>query len=227
MIDSVGKELQRRWAHWKCEPGPLKDFLQTPWPSASTPLDEVELIALDMEATGLDLNKDDILSIGYVIVRNGRIHLDEHEHILVRPRGEIPEDSAVIHGILDDHSQTGVSLREAMEKILPVLSGKVLVAHHARIEKGFFRAACQNLYGGHFTMPVIDTMALEKRWMDRQNQHYQGKALRLDAIRQRYNLPRYKAHNALMDAVATAEVLMAQISRTYPNGVPKLGWLMS
>ncbi|WP_418135139.1 hypothetical protein [Psychromonas sp. GE-S-Ul-11] len=38
---------------------------------------------------------------------------------------------------------------------------------------------------------------------------------RLTAVRKRYQLPQYNAHNALVDSLATAELLLAQIARIY------------
>jgi DNA polymerase-3 subunit epsilon len=37
-------------------------------------------------------------------------------------------------------------------------------------------------------------------------------SLRLDAARRRFGLPRYAAHRAATDAVATAELLLAQVA---------------
>ena len=42
--------------------------------------------------------------------------------------------------------------------------------------------------------------------------------LRLFNLRPRYNLPRYKAHNALSDAIATAELFMALAAEMAPGG---------
>jgi len=43
--------------------------------------------------------------------------------------------------------------------------------------------------------------------------------LRLHALSERYNLPRYSAHNALSDALAAAELFLAQVS--YGDGKSK------
>jgi DNA polymerase-3 subunit epsilon len=42
--------------------------------------------------------------------------------------------------------------------------------------------------------------------------------LRLSALRSFYNLPRYTAHNAMIDACATAELMLAIASRMDPSG---------
>ena len=43
----------------------------------------------------------------------------------------------------------------------------------------------------------------------------QTPSLRLDSSRKRYNLPTYTPHHALTDAIATAELLQAQLAHYY------------
>ena len=45
-------------------------------------------------------------------------------------------------------------------------------------------------------------------------------SLRLHPSRERYHLPPYQAHHALIDALATAELLQAQIARHYAPDTP-------
>jgi DNA polymerase-3 subunit epsilon len=52
----------------------------------------------------------------------------------------------------------------------------------------------------------------------RRDQPIKQGELKLSALRSRYNLPRYTAHNALIDACATAELMLAIGSRMSPSG---------
>jgi len=65
-------------------------------------------------------------------------------------------------------------------------------------------------------------MAIEARWERRgwKNQlketlGIQPVSIRLDDSRQRYGLPTYSAHHAKVDAMATAELFLAQVARHY------------
>jgi DNA polymerase-3 subunit epsilon len=51
-----------------------------------------------------------------------------------------------------------------------------------------------------------------KRRLDKRDVAYDPSELRLSMLRQRYHLPDHYAHNALNDAIATAELFLAQIS---------------
>lgn len=87
-----------------------------------------------------------------------------------------------------------------------------MVAHNANIELAFLTQACRKLYGISPRFPAIDTMRIAKKWLERRNKEIEQGDLRLFNLRKRYGLPVYQAHNALTDAIATAELLQAQIA---------------
>jgi DNA polymerase III subunit epsilon len=203
-------DWRRRRLLRKAPPGPMRDYLATPFPKASTDWRGVEFLALDLETTGLDQRRDAVLSVGHVTLRVGHIELASAEHRLVRIAGEVPEASAIIHQITDDQAAQGEDLEAVLAKLLATLAGKVMIAHHARVETGFIGAACRRVYGVGLVVPVVDTMRLAQRWFDQRHIDYKGSDLRLHALSERYNLPRYAAHNALFDALAAAELFLAQ-----------------
>jgi DNA polymerase-3 subunit epsilon len=198
--------------------GPLFDYLAAPFPGRGTDYRDVEFVALDLETTGLDPNRDEILSIGLVSLKAGRIDLATAAHYLVAPMQVIPERSAVIHQITDDAAAQGGALADVVPLILARLAGRVLLGHHVRVEREFLDAACRRLYGSGFLVPLSDTEALVRRWLEQRNQTVSGRELRLHALRGRYGLPRYKAHNALTDALATAELFCAFAARANLTG---------
>lgn len=205
-------EQKRKRLLKQAPPGALRDYLQTPFVNPRHKLEDVEFLALDLEATGLDLDRDEILSVGYTVIRDMTIFLADCDYFLVRPQQAIPENTAVLHGIMDDASAQGMDLQQALEKILTALQGKVLLAHHASIECGFINAACRHIYGCETLFPLVDTYAIEYRSLKHRGITPENRGLRLYNLREDYGLPRYPAHNALSDAVAAAELFLAQIA---------------
>lgn len=201
----------------KAEPGILHDYLSTPLISKTTQCEDLSIVALDLETTGLDPKKDKILSFGLVEVQHMAIKLETARHQLINIDEEIPEESAVIHQITDDQAATGVSIHDALRELLQRLAGKVMLVHYCAIEQNFISAACQKLFGAPFVIPIIDTLVLAQRLFERRNHTIQTGDLRLFNLRPRYNLPNYKAHNALSDAVATAELFLAMASDMVPH----------
>jgi len=208
-------------------PGPLRDYLETPFVSRKTCCHTLDCLALDLETTGPDAKEHAIVSFGWVLLYGNRIDLSSAQHRLVRLQCAIPESSAVIHQITDDNAACGEELSSIMADLLQLLAGKVLIAHHARVELAFIDAACRQLYGGSFLAPVIDTQYIAQRQLERQKHSIRKGETRLANLRKRYNLPRYTAHNALSDALAAAELYLAQLaecSGNRPLPLEKMMW---
>ncbi|MEW8048583.1 MAG: exonuclease domain-containing protein, partial [Candidatus Thiodiazotropha sp.] len=201
----------------KAEPGILHDYLSTPLTSKTTQCQQLSIVSLDLETTGLDPHKDKILSFGLVEMNHMTIKLETARHQLITIDEEIPEESAVIHQITDDQAATGVSIHDALRELLHHMAGKVMLVHYSAIEQRFISAACEKLFGAPFVIPIIDTLVLAQRIFEHRNHTVQPGDLRLFNLRPRYNLPNYKAHNALSDAVATAELFLAMASEMVPQ----------
>lgn len=206
-------DYRRKRLHAHAPAGVIKDFYAIPFPSRRSDCRTLGFVALDLETSGLDNRRDEILSIGWVCLSDMQIELSSAQHRLIRPHYDIPEQSAVIHQITDDQAAQGESLSDVLSELLPLLAGKVLIAHHASFEMRFLQRVCEALFGVGFLMPVVDTQAIARRSLERRDQAFQPKELRLGALRGRYQLPRYRLHNALSDALGAAELFLAQLAQ--------------
>lgn len=190
--------------------GPLHDYLSVPLPAPETPLDELGLLAVDIETTGLEARTDRLLSIGFVPVDGGEIVLGGARRVVVR-HGSAVGQSATVHGLTDDELAGGIPLSDAVAELLEALAGRALLAHFARIETGFLSAACERLWGEGLPCLAVDTMELERNLLGAGwGKEPEAGALRLWTARGRRGFPVYKAHEALTDALACAELYLAQ-----------------
>jgi len=203
--------LRQRWHRWRAPAAPMADFLGAPLPPRRADVRELEFVVLDLEMTGLDPRRDEIASIGYVVVRQRRICLEQAHHRLIQIDGSVAQ-SATLHGIVDADLSDGIPLADALTHLLDVLAGRVLVVHHAPLDLGFLNAACRRLWDAPLVMRVVDTLALARRRHHGPHHTPRDGALRLHAVRTQYGLPRYPAHNALSDALATAELFLALVA---------------
>jgi len=222
----LGKDFARRHALRRAA-GPLHDYLCMPLAKGSQTCRDTEIVALDLETTGLDPRKDSILSIGLVQIRHMAVRLDTAWHQVVRVDHALNEASVVIHEITDDAAAAGRPIAEVLPPLLEQLAGRVMLVHYKNIEQNFLDAACRRLYGAGFVIPTIDTLALAARVYERRNHTVQPGDLRLFNLRPRYNLPRYKAHNALSDALATAELFLAMAAEMAPGGDCRIGQFLN
>jgi len=205
----------------------MKLYLEKPFLNKKELIHSVDIISLDFETTGLDIEKNKIVSVGWVAIRNLSINLSSCTHEVINTNDELPESSVVIHQITDNQSASGMNIEDIMPILLEQLSGKVLLAHNAKVELGFLNKVCKQLYGTNFIIPIIDTQYLAKRSLERNNKTFKKKALRLFNLRKELKLPVYKAHNALMDAVATAELFLAMVNKISPKNNARLGDFLS
>ncbi len=129
----------------------------------------------------------------------------------MRPDGTVG-NSATVHGITDTRVAAGLPVDEVVGRVLSALPGRVLVVHHAGLDKAILDRECRRTYGAPLPVPVIDTLALERRWRRRAHHLSPDGSLRLAELRAAYKLPWYPGHDALADALATAELLLAMVA---------------
>lgn len=210
------QDWQAMFAEWAKEApeGPLKRFYQAGMISPNTALKDAPLLALDLETTGLDPSKDEIISLGLIPLDHKIIRCQGAKYWMAKPERSLHAESVTIHEITHAELEEAPRLHAILDEILTALSHQIIVVHCVAIERQFLLEAAMKVYGYPLYFPVLDTMDIERQatfkpWWQRFGRR---PSLRLDACRQRYKLPRYKAHHALTDALSSAELLQAQIS---------------
>ena len=202
----------RRWRARRRSTDPAyRAFIGRPLPVPGTPFEDAELVCVDIETTGLDPVTADMLSIGWVLIRSGRVDLSTAESHVVKPIGNVG-DSASVHGLTDTVVNLGMDPTQAISRLITVLAGRVLVVHHAGLDKGLLDRLCRAQFGEKLLLPIIDTLALEHRREKRKHHLDDNRSLRLPDLRDHYNLPYYRGHDCVMDAIATAELLIAMVA---------------
>ncbi|MFP3516556.1 3'-5' exonuclease [Pseudomonas sp. SIMBA_077] len=204
----------------------LRRFYQGGVVSAMTPVERVQLLAMDIETTGLDVQAHSIVSIGLIPLTLERIHCNQSMYWVLKPSSELVEKSVTFHHITHAEISNAPRFSEVRDALLEAMTGKVMVVHYRNIERGFLDQALRKSLGEGIEFPVIDTMQLEARvyrkklsWLDRLLRRKQA-SIRLADSRERLNLPAYHAHHALIDALGTAELLQAQIANRYSRATP-------
>lgn len=186
----------------------------------STPLAELRFVVVDVETTGLNPHADRLISIGAVDVAGGRLKLDSaFEVVLRQPR---PSDRAniLIHGIDGTTQLGGVEPQTAMLQFLEYAERAPLVAFHAGFDRAMIDRAGRE---------VLDCAPLNS-WLDLA---YLAPALLADAAdrtlpqgldgwMERHGIENHSRHNALSDALATAQLLQIVLARAAARGAATL-----
>ena len=219
----------RRWRHKKrchslasqCRQPVLKRYLEECACPEVSHIRNTPLISVDLELTGLDPRSNQIISIGWTLIDEGRIQMEGNRHLLINADQSVGS-SAAIHEMLDSEVAEGIELESGLEALFEAAIGRAWVFHHAGLDVSFLQQACMNWAGIVPPFVVLDTMQIELAQRKRREVPVQHGDLQLRRLRSDYHLPRYTAHNALIDAFATAELLLAIAARMDRNSPVKL-----
>lgn len=211
----------------------LQNFYNAGTYHDETQLSDIDFVALDFETTGLDAERNSIISIGLVPFNLQRIFCRQAKKWYINPQDKLQEESIIIHGITHSDLSGAPDLLRILEQLLTELAGKVVVVHYRRIERDFFDRNLRALINEGIIFPVVDTMQIEFDIQKTQSRGFinwlkrkRPQSVRLANTRLRYNLPTYPPHDALTDAIATAELLQAQIKYHFSPETPiKNLWL--
>ena len=177
--------------------------------------DSVTYWSLDIETGGLDPKRDPIIALGMVPIREGIIRLGEAWQTLVRPEEgrEIRPESVQAHQLVREEVREAPPLPEVLGEVERRLREGALLVHHQGIDVAFLKRAFARHGRRWPAPPVVDTVELllkleRKRRFSARDDGVDGPSVNLSAARRRLGLPDYQAHDALTDAVATAELFL-------------------
>jgi DNA polymerase-3 subunit epsilon len=182
---------------------------------SSPPWDSVVYWSLDLETGGLDARTDAILAVGMVPVRGAHVRLGEAYRTLVQPEDGMAIDPASVraHQLVWGELREAPPLPQVLREVSARLADAILIVHHRAVDVAFLRRAFQR-HALEWPRPrVVDTVALAIAAAHRERMRAPEMPgdlppLNLTAVRRRYGLPDYQAHDALTDAVATAELFL-------------------
>jgi DNA polymerase-3 subunit epsilon len=165
----------------------------------------VEYVVFDLETTGLSAERDAIVEIGAMLVRDGQVLENEVFQTLVNPEREIPWYASRVHGIRDAHVRDAPKAEEAVRDFLSFVDGRAVVAHNIGFDGSFVRAAAKR--AGLVWAPgaEICTVQLSRRAFPKERSH------KLDVLAQRFGLE-FEAggrHRSLGDVRVTAHAFVA------------------
>jgi DNA polymerase-3 subunit epsilon len=183
------------------------------WPSPRW--DSITYWALDLETGGLDPRRDPILAVGMVPLRGGAIRLGEAYASLVRPEAIDTIDPASIraHQLVPGEVRAAPPLEEVLGQVDRRVREGALLVHHAPLDVSFLKRAYRRARLRWPAPPVVDTVALllkaakRARFVDPDAPDAEPE-LNLFAARRKLGLPDYAQHDAVMDAIAAAELFL-------------------
>lgn len=158
-----------------------------------------DYVVFDLETTGLEYNKHEIIEIGAVKISNGKII--ETFTTLIKPKRSITQETIIVNGITNEMVKNSPSIEEVLPDFYKFCENCILVAHNMIFDFGFI-----NHYGllnnYKFENERQDTLILSR------NKIKSLKRFNLKALATYLNVSLVNAHRAINDAMATAEIFI-------------------
>lgn len=167
-------------------------------------------VVLDCESSGLDPERDRLLSLGAVAVREGRIDHAESFCAVLRQTEASDAPNILVHGIGGDAQRAGRDPAEVLGEFQRYAGGSPAVAFHAAFDRALLRRA----------MP-----GWKPRWLDLAQLApalFPGHAKScksLDDWLAAFAISHPERHDALADAYATAQLLLVALAEAERQGI--------
>ena len=183
-------------------------------------------VIFDLETTGLNLQKDRVVSAAAYRVVDGRIALGDVFSSLVSPGRDIPSAAVKIHGIIPSMVDNAPSFNEVFEKFLTYLGTDILVGYHVGFDLHFLNAYMRKTHGFRVQNLVLDAQSLCRTvCIPSHLRSYAGRVKGqqdLDTVARHFGVEIQERHTALGDALATAMIFQRILTEMEKSGP---GWL--
>ena len=166
-----------------------------------------EVVVFDTETTGLDTKKDEILSIGAVIIRDNVIVTSETFEVYLQPSKKISTKSIEIHHIRPCDLEGAVSPQQGIDDFLKFIGNRYLVGYYLEFDVAMINRYLKPWLGIVLPNKQVEVSAL---YFDKKiGLIPQGNIdLRFDTILRELKLPNMGQHNAVNDAIMTAMIYL-------------------
>ncbi len=158
-----------------------------------------ELAVLDIETTGLDAERNEIISIGVV---KWKVSSEPHHfYQLLRPKGMVPIKITQMTKLTNEElNLKGVELSLALRDMQTFIGNSVVVGYNLPFDMKFIAAKLRLTGQADLNNSMLDLLPIVKK-----DQKFLDN-YRLSTVLETYGIENKMAHNALSDAKATLKL---------------------
>jgi len=169
---------------------------------------EDEWVSVDCETTGLNVGRDEIISIGAVRIVGDRILTSQRLELLVKPSKGVSADSIRVHRLREQDVAQGLEPDEAIKQLLHFIGSRPLVGYYLEFDVAMLNKVIFPILGMGLPQPKIEVSAMYFEYKNRRlAPHMQSVTnidLRFATLMDDLGLPLRDAHDAVNDAVMAA-----------------------
>jgi DNA polymerase-3 subunit epsilon len=184
------------------------------------PLHAQRLVVVDLETTGLNINRDHVLSIGAWVIEDGCIDLGTRYESTLQGDHKVSE-SILIHGLAPSTIAAGLEPSEALLDFLDFLGDSPIIGYHAPFDQRMLTRSLKSHLGYELRHRFFD-LAEVAPMLCPQARIYKGG---LDAWVNYFSLEVLERHSASADALVTAELALILLSKAREQGIDSMAAL--
>ena len=208
------KKLMNKWRRKKLKDSNYLHLFNEP------PLDEY--VCLDCETTGLNPRKDEILSIGAVIIKGNKVLMRKTLNVFVKPSNKIAEESIKIHQIRPIDLENALDPKDAIMQLLEFMGNRPIVGYYIKFDIAIISKYTKKYIG--ISLPNLQVEVSSMYFKTRKrSSDYEFVDLKFDTIMKELDIPELGKHDALNDAIMTSMIFlklrdMAPANSTFYTG---------
>jgi len=192
----------------------LDAFQNLPGCDKNTRLTAQRFVVVDVESTGLNLSRDQLISIGAVTVVDCVLQLGRCFEVVLQQHQPSSVDNILIHGIDGTTQTTGKDPVDGLLDFLAFAGNAPLIAYHAGFDRTMINRATKKFLGMAIANPWIDLAFIAPALYP---ELAPGRHA-LDDWTSVFNIENLNRHNAVADACATAQLFLVMLARAWSTG---------
>ncbi|GAB1467775.1 helicase C-terminal domain-containing protein [Candidatus Cloacimonadota bacterium] len=164
-------------------------------------LDDLEYVAIDIETTGLNSEKDEIIEIAAIRFKANEITGTFDQ--FVKPKGKVPKFIEYLTHISPEDLKAAPPIRDVLVEFCKFIGDSTLVGHNIPFDLGFINNAL--VRGGGFSLKNKnwDTAEISRIYLPTTSDH------KLSSMVAYFGIDLNNAHRADADAIATGKLLFS------------------
>ncbi len=171
-----------------------------------------EFIALDIETTGLDPSRDEIIELGCVLFSSGKPV--QTFTSLIHTKRALSSFIIGLTGITQKDVEGGKDLGDTLKEFINFIGDRPLVAHNSGFDLAFIQAKLKTKKIQEIRNPVYDSLLISRLSLPGQNNY------KLETLKESLGLCEGRSHRAEADALACGRLFV--ISLTTLSEMPEV-----
>ncbi len=170
-----------------------------------------DYVVLDLETSGLNTRFDDIIEVGALRIRNGKI--TQRYQKLVKPERNISSFISRLTGITNSMLKSAPDPDEVLPEFIEFIGSDIIVGHNVNFDINFLYDKWESMTDMTLSNDFLDTLRLSRRVLPALSTH------KLEFLKSYYRIDIPQAHRSIADCETTYRLYQLLMKDAENNGI--------